>query len=153
MNPVAANAHLGQLIWLGVRPASREPMQSLWELEARAGLGLTGDRYAKAQGARQVTLMQWEDLAWVSAQLGRVVQPEDLRRNLLITGIALSRLAQGRFWIGPVLFEATGPCDPCYKMDQRLGPGGCQALQGSGGLCARVLGSGRLRQGDLVWPE
>jgi MOSC domain-containing protein YiiM len=52
-----------------------------------------------------------------------------------------------------VLLVATGPCEPCSKMDRALGEGGFHAMRGHGGITARVLRGGVVRIGDPVWVD
>lgn len=133
-----------------------------------AGHGLVGDRRLPADVAaplvaararepgdgpkRQVTLIQAEHLAVIGALLGRdvAVDPGDLRRNLVVSGLNLRALKGTVFTIGEVVLEASGECHPCSRMEEALGPGGYQAVRGHGGLNARVLRSGILRVGDVV---
>lgn len=71
----------GRVRWLGVRPQSREAVLEPEAVEARREAGLTGDHARPGpRNARQVTLIQWEHLAVVSALLGREITPADLRR-------------------------------------------------------------------------
>ena len=147
-----AHAGPGRLEWIGVRPASEVPMRELSSAQARCDRGLDGDRYAR-KGRRQVTLVQAEHLPRVAQRLGRAVAPAELRRNLVVSGIELQDLASRRFRIGGVRFEGTGPCDPCLKLARALGAGGMDAMQGHGGITARVLDDGELRAGDPVSVE
>ena len=73
----------GRVRWIGVRPESRGAMVELEAVEARREAGLTGDHARPGpRNARQVTLIQWEHLAVISALLGRApqqpVQAQDL---------------------------------------------------------------------------
>lgn len=97
-----------------------------------------------------MTLMQWEHLAVLSSFSGKTVRPEMLRRNLVIRGLNLIALKDRTFRIGSAVFQTTGPCAPCSRMEQVLGPGGYNALRGHGGLTARILESGRIRVGDRL---
>ncbi|HWV10065.1 MAG TPA: MOSC domain-containing protein [Pseudomonas sp.] len=155
---LAAVPQQGQVRWIGVRPALRAPMLELDAVEARREAGLTGDHARPGpRNARQVTLIQWEHLAVISALLGRppehAIQPQDLRRNIAISGINLFSLKGRRFRIGQAVFETTGWCQPCAKLEERLGSGAFQAIRGHGGITARVLMGGIIRLDDALRVE
>jgi len=116
------------------------------------GRGLEGDRKAqRAGGERQVTLFQHEHLAVLASLLGReLIEPEAMRRNLAVAGINLLALRARRFRIGPVLFEGTGYCAPCRRLEATLGHGGFNASRGHGGITARALDDGWIAVGDEV---
>lgn len=141
----------GELGWIGLRPARRAPMTPAEAADVVAGRGLTGDRYSRRDGARQVTLIQAESLAAIASHLGRLgVPPEDLRRNLVTRGINLLALKGRTFRIGDVRLETSGECHPCSRMEEVLGPGGYNAVRGLGGITARVLSGGTVRVGDPI---
>ncbi|NRH27220.1 MOSC domain-containing protein [Pseudomonas sp. MS19] len=147
---LAAVPQQGRVRWIGVRPASRAPMIELDAVEARLDAGLTGDHSrASARNARQVTFIQWEHLPVVSALLDRApdnpIRPHDLRRNIAISDINLFSLKGRRFRIGSAIFETTGWCQPCARLEQNLGLGTFQAMRGHGGITARVLQGGVIR--------
>ncbi len=142
----------GAIEWIGVRPAHRAPVERLDRVEARAGVGLAGDRQ-RSGGRRQVTLMQAEHLDILASLLGlgpRPIDPARLRRNLVVRGLNLMALRQARFRVGGALLEGTGSCDPCSRMEEALGPGGFNAMRGHGGITARVLEPGIIALGDAV---
>jgi MOSC domain-containing protein YiiM len=98
-------------------------------------------------------LIQAEHLAVLGALLRRgPVDPTLLRRNLLVRGVNLLALKGRRFRIGDALLEGTGPCPPCSRMEEVLGPGGYNAMRGHGGLNARVIEGGVIRLGDALIP-
>ena len=155
---IAAVPQRGQVRWIGVRPERLGDMLILDAVEARREAGLTGDHARPGpRNARQVTLIQWEHLAVISALLGRAAQheikPEDLRRNIAVSGINLFSLKGRRFRIGQAVLETTGWCQPCAKLEQRLGLGTFQAVRGHGGITARVIHSGIIRLGDTLEVE
>jgi MOSC domain-containing protein YiiM len=142
----------GRLEWIGLRAAHRQAMTVVAKVEAVAGQGLIGDRAGARPGSkRQVTLIQAEHLPVIAALAGLpLVQPEWLRRNLVISGINLVALENKRFRVGEVLLAGTGFCQPCARMEEALGVGGYNAMRGHGGITAQVLETGVLRIGHAV---
>ncbi|MDE2176996.1 MAG: MOSC domain-containing protein [Xanthomonadaceae bacterium] len=151
LRELAANfPRAGTLRWIGLRPASGVRMSAVASVEARAGAGLAGDRH-HGSGRRQVTLIQAEHLPAIAALTGHAaVDPAWLRRNLLVAGINVQALVTAHFRIGDVLLQGSGPCEPCARMEQALGAGGCAAMTGHGGITARILEGGMLHVGDPV---
>lgn len=143
----------GVVDWIGARPARRVDMQTAQEAWLETDKGLVGDRYSKAGGNRQVTLIQVESLATIASHLGRDgIEPADLRRNIVTRGINLLALKDRRFRIGQAILETTGECHPCSRMEENFGPGGYNAVRGLGGITARVIQSGRVAVGDAIEP-
>lgn len=141
----------GRLAAIWLRPARGAPPVAVETAFARAGVGLDGDHYQAREGTRQLSLVQAEHLAVVAAFLGRdAVDAAQLRRNLLVAGLNLLALTGARLRIGATLIEITGPCHPCSRMEDTLGPGGYNALRGHGGATARILESGWIRTGDAL---
>ena len=148
----------GRVRWIGVRPGSRAQMLELDAVQARHEAGLTGDHSRPGPGnARQVSLIQWEHLAVIGALLGRPaeqpIRPQDLRRNIAVSGINLFSLKGRRFRIGQAILETTGWCQPCARLEQHLGLGAFQAVRGHGGITARVLQGGIIRLNDDLCVE
>lgn len=141
----------GRLEWIGLRPGKGEPMSSMDEATAIAERGLVGDRYASRGGKRQVTLIQAEHIDALRSLLGATeLQPQVLRRNLVVRGLNLLALKDKEFFVGDVRMAYTGLCHPCSKMETTLGPGGYNAMRGHGGINARILSDGAIRTGDSV---
>jgi len=142
---------IGEVKWIGVRPAKRAAVDVLERVEADTDQGLAGDRYAGRSGERQVTLIQWEHLPAVAEVAGLDwIDPAALRRNIVVAGINLLALKNKRFDIGGAVLEYTGTCDPCSFMEETLGPGGYNAMRGHGGITARVVTGGTIAVGDAV---
>ncbi|WP_439887530.1 MOSC domain-containing protein [Pseudomonas sp. MBLB4123] len=148
----------GRVRWIGVRPESRGAMLELEAVEARREAGLTGDHSRPGpRNARQVTLIQWEHLAVIGALIGRTAErplrAEELRRNIAVSGINLFSLKGRRFRLGQAILETTGWCQPCARLEERLGPGTFQAVRGHGGITARVVQGGIIRLNDILHVE
>jgi MOSC domain-containing protein YiiM len=146
---------IGRLDAIIVRGKPRDPARSIEATEALAGIGLADDRLGQRGEAelstRQVTLIQAEHLP-VIAQLARVdaVDPMRLRRNLVVSGINLLALRNVRVRVGNAVLEIVGPCAPCSRMEEEVGPGAYAAMRGHGGMTARIVEGGPIRVGDAV---
>lgn len=143
---------IGTLEWIGIRPERKKPLKELKEVEVTKDGGLLGDHFAgKFSKKRQVTLIQKEHLDAVSSMMGmEMLDPGLLRRNLVISGINLFALKDQKFSIGEVIFEGTGYCHPCTRMEENLGPGGYNAMRGHGGITAHVIQGGTIHISDEV---
>lgn len=144
---------IGRLEWIGLSSQRRSEIESVDEVEVRIDHGLAGDHHSeqKGGGKRQVTMIQQEHLPVVAQLLEKdTVTPDQLRRNLVISGINLKSLKKTRFRIGEVTFEGTGNCAPCSLMEENLGKGGYQAMRGHGGITTKVIVGGKIQVGDEV---
>lgn len=141
----------GTVEWIGLRPTRKAPLQIVDQVDVETNSGLAGDHYANAGGKRQVTLIQAEHLDAVASMLGiGKIDPEAVRRNIVVRGINLLALKDKCFSVGDATLEFTGLCHPCSRMETALGPGGYNALRGHGGITARVLSGGTVKIGDAV---
>lgn len=142
----------GRLEWIGISSQRRADVLAVDEATVQAGTGIKGDYHAASgKSDRQITLIQHEHLPTVARLTGReAVGPEQVRRNLAVSGINVMALKDRRFRVGEVLLEGSGPCDPCSRMEENLGRGGYNAMHGHGGIAARVLEGGHIQLGDPV---
>ena len=149
-------AHIeGRVEAIIVRGAPRAPARRVEQTVALAGIGLADDRLGKRGEAelstRQVTLIQQEHLPLIAAfARSGAIDPVGLRRNLVVSGINLLSLKNARLRVGAALLQIVGPCQPCSRMEEVIGPGGYAAMRGHGGMTARVLEGGAIDVGDAV---
>ena len=73
--------------------------------------------------------------------------PGIFRRNAVTRGLNLDALIGQEFELQGVTFAGTAECKPCYWMNQAFASGAEAAMQGRGGLRARILTSGWLSAG------
>ena len=142
----------GVVEWIGLRSARRAPLTPVACAALDPVEGLAGDHYAsRTSGSRHLTIIGAEDLTAIAAYLGLAqATPQQLRRNVVVTGVNLLALKDRRFRLGQALLETTGECHPCSRMEAILGPGGYNAVRGHGGITARVLEGGEVRLGDRL---
>lgn len=139
-------------------PAAGEAMVPVPQIEVRTD-GVVGDRYARGTGFWQdrgdspLTLIDAADVAAAADDLGVVLDPLVLRRNVVVRGANLLAWQGRRFRLGEVVLEGDRPCDPCMYLERAVGVAGLKkALGGRGGLRVRVIEGGILRVGDC-WQE
>lgn len=149
-------AHIqGRIEAIVVRGAPRDPARHVEQTLALAGIGLADDRLGRRGEAelstRQVTLIQQEHLDVIAA-LARSgpIDPVGLRRNLVVSGINLLSLKNVTLRVGEALIQIVGPCQPCSRMEEVIGPGGYAAMRGHGGMTARILEGGVIGVGSPV---
>jgi MOSC domain-containing protein YiiM len=139
---------------------SEAPMQDHPRIEAIAGQGLAGDRYATGKGFytgvkvwdAHVTLIEREAFDHLATNDGVVFDPAELRRNLITRGVELESLIGKTFKIGDqAVFrgrKAWPPCMHLAKLSGRREILRCFASQG--GIGADVVVGGQISVGDPI---
>jgi MOSC domain-containing protein YiiM len=150
----------GILVGICITPEGGAAMQPVEQVEAIAGKGLVGDRYASCNGsfqtadvvapAEELTLIEEEALQGASAEYDLVVAHADTRRNLLTRGVALNHLVGCEFRIGEVLLAGIELCEPCSHLEKLTCEGIRESLVHRGGLRARIIEGGTLSLDDPV---
>jgi MOSC domain-containing protein YiiM len=132
----------------GQRPGD-SPVMEVDELACTAGRGIEGDRFFdyKENYNGQITFFA-EEVYLALRQRFRIrdKEPAVFRRNVITEGVDLNSLIGKEFEIQGVRFFGTEHCKPCYWMDRAFHPGAEAALDGQGGLRAKILTTGRLRR-------
>ena len=134
------------------------PVEPRERIRAIAGKGLDGDRYAAERGewsgrggrGRHLTLIEGEAIEAAFAEFGVRLEPGESRRNVTTRGIRLNELVGRRFYVGDVLCEATGLCEPCQYLQRSLGKPVLRPLVHRGGLRADILTDGEIHVGDPI---
>lgn len=149
----------GQVVSIHITSVAEGSMRGLPEVNAKAGVGLEGDRYATRTGSfsekpkpgRQVTLIEAEAIEALERELGMVLQPGETRRNLVTRGVALNHLVGREFNVGGVRLRGYELCEPCSTLARVTGkPQILPGLVHRGGLRAEILEGGVIRVGDSV---
>ncbi|MBS0660547.1 MAG: MOSC domain-containing protein [Verrucomicrobia bacterium] len=137
--------------------AGGEP-RGVAEIEAAAGHGLVGDRYAEGRGTfsevpgngRHLTLIEQEAVEAFNAEFGQSLRPEQLGRNLITSGVRLNDLVGQRVRVGDALILVQRLCEPCTTLQRRLGEDTLRGFVHRGGVRTDVLESGTIRVGDPI---
>jgi MOSC domain-containing protein YiiM len=131
------------------QPAGEHPILAVDQIECVAGRGIRGDRFFdyKEDYKGQITFFSMEVFDALRRELNRPdAQPQATRRNAFVRGADLNALIGKQFELQGVRFEGVEESKPCDWMDEALGPGAREWLQGRGGLRCRILTDGVLKQ-------
>jgi MOSC domain-containing protein YiiM len=148
----------GRVLEIWTAPAAAAPMQRSARVEALAGVGLAGDRYALGGGTwraypqqeKQVTLIDADEVAAVAREAGVPLTPGMTRRNVVTRGVPLPALVGRYFAVGEVLLFGTKRCPPCTHLERLTGFRLVKALAARGGLNAAVFIGGTMAEGHAV---
>ena len=137
------------------RPPGEHEIIEVDEIRCVAGHGIEKDRYFghKDDFKGQITFFADEVYQELRAQFSRhEVAPSAFRRNVITRGLDLNELIGKEFEVQGVRFFGTEECRPCYWMNHAFAPGAEEAMQGRGGLRARIITDGVLRVGRADQP-
>jgi MOSC domain-containing protein YiiM len=129
--------------------AGEHPAVEVREARLVAGRGIEGDRYFdfKEDYKGQVTFFEWEVYKRLCGQFGvHDKRPDVFRRNIITEGIDLNTLIGKEFDVQGIRFLGTQESAPCKWMNTAFAPGAEDALRGHGGLRAKILCDGVLRE-------
>ncbi len=145
---------MGSIKYIFTAAAPGADMVAHPSIEAIAGIGLVGDRYACEDNARtpecQITLIESEQIAAFTEASGHALGAHEPRRNLVTAGVSLNALCGQRFTVGPVVLEGIELCEPCATLARRTHPEIVRLLAHKGGLRTRIVKGGQLQVGDPV---
>lgn len=153
----------GILLGIARHARSKAPMEVLDAADVTLEGGVAGDFRGGMRGRpykRQVTLIERIDWSAATAAIGRTIDWQERRANLMVDGVDLPQVPGARIRIGrDVVLEITGEDDPCARMEA-IAPGLEAALTPDwrGGACAKVIQGGRIAVGDEIrieeqWPS
>jgi MOSC domain-containing protein YiiM len=150
----------GRVVHIHVAASAGAPMVELETVEAIAGVGLDGDRYASQTGhwspiarrGERLTLISNEEIRRLAADYGVSLAPGESRRNITTEGIDLDTLLGRRFTIGTVVCQATRRCEPCTYLEELIDKEVIYALVHRAGIRVQILEGGTISVGDPIRP-
>ena len=148
---------VGRLLGIYIAARAEEMPRSLEKVQALAGRGLEGDRYAAKTGTfsdrpkrRDVTLIEAEELDAYERRSGKKLSAAESRRNLLTQGVRLNDLVGREFQVGAARMRGLRLSEPCTHLVRLTHPETLPGLVHRAGLVAEILNDGELRVGDAV---
>lgn len=147
----------GSVEHIHIATAAGGAVRSLESIQATAGIGLAGDRYAAREGTfrdeapgRDLTLIEAEEIEDLARNHGIQLAPGESRRNVTTRGIRLNDLVGKEFWIGEVLARGARLCEPCTHLVALTKKPLLEPLAHRAGLRADLLTTGRISVGDRI---
>src|SRR5437764_1834986 len=149
----SAPTESGRIEAIYVSPTAGEPMRPLEATRAIAGRGLEGDRYVAGDGTfpsgppgSALTLIEQE----VCESFAPMLQADEHRPNLVVSGTELNRLVGHDFDVGVVRCRGMRLCEPCTVVERYAGRPVLRPLVHRGGIRADILSDGQISLGDRV---
>ena len=148
----------GRVEWLHFTPRSFLPMKAVSCLKLIEGVGIEGDRYARAEGfysdrpeeGRQVTLFETETLEALWRDHKIKLAAAEHRRNITTRGVPLNHLVGKTFRVGDAILEGTRLSTPCRHIEQITGQEIFTVLINRSGLHAKILKGCAIFVGDSI---
>ena len=144
---------MGEVVSIHIVRQRNAAVEAIERATVQTNYGLQGDWRSRRNRGGQLTLIEAEGLAEVGALLGVPIPSGASRRQIVVRGVNLNDLIGQRLRIGEVHVFVETPCDPCSRMEETIGAGGRNALEGRGGVRCFVLAGGELAVGDAVVHE
>jgi len=117
------------------------------------GKGIVNDRYYEnfKEKKEQVTLINLEEINNFNSRIKQNIDAKNFRRNIIISGINLSKLINKKIKINEVTLKVHEICQPCKYLQDRLEiPGLIKMLVNKSGVRAEILTSGIISVGDVI---
>ncbi len=158
--PTVLSPRAGTIEVIAIAATAIGPIGQVNEVQALAGRGLDGDRYAAKAGTftppggggqgYDLTLIQAEVLDELVLPGGHRLGYVQARRNLVTRGIDLNALVGRRFLVGEAECFGQRLCEPCSHLERLTTKGVLRGLIHSGGLRADILADGRISIGSSI---
>ena len=150
----------GEIVGSYVAPVKYAAVMGYQQVFLKAGKGIEGDRYFSATGKNrssyqgqpdwEITLIEAEVIDAFNQSTGHKFHHSDFRRNLVTQNIRLNALVGKEFQIGDISFYGVQLCEPCAKLQRRLGVRILPDLVNKGGLRAQIRSSGVISMGQAI---
>jgi MOSC domain-containing protein YiiM len=144
---------MGEVVSIHIVRQRNGVVEAVERATVETNYGLQGDWRSRRNRSGQLTLIEAEVLTEVEHFFGAPIPPGASRRQVVVRGVNLNDLIGQRLRIGQVHAFVESPCDPCSRMEETIGAGAQNALEGRGGVRCFVLAGGELAVGDTIIKE
>ena len=150
----------GQIVGIYVAAVKDAALVGYQKVSVRAGRGIEGDRYFSNSGKNrsnykgqpdwEITLIEAEVIDAFNQRTGNQFHHSNFRRNLVTRDIRLNDLVGKEFQIGDTRFYGVQLCEPCAKLQKRLGVKIFPDLVNKGGLRAQIRSNGVVSMDQFI---
>jgi len=148
----------GKVVGIYIAQKQGEQTVLVEQVHVVPGLGIEGDRYfnkpanpaGKTNTGREITLIELEAIDSLRDDAGIPLTPDQTRRNLITSGIALNDLVGRLFFIGNIQLRGVRLCEPCQYLADRTDPRILKAMAHRGGLRADIITEGNIHIDDTI---
>lgn len=144
---------MGEVVSIDIVRQRHGAVEAVERATVQTNYGLQGDWRSHRNRSGQITLIEAEALTAVEHLLGAPIPTGASRRQVIVRGVNLNDMIGQRLRMGDVHLFVESPCDPCSRMEETIGVGARNALEGRGGVRCFVLAGGELAVGDSVVME
>ena len=144
---------MGEVVSIHLVRQRHGAVEAVERATVQTNYGLQGDWRSRRNRNGQLTLIEAEVLTAVEHLRGAPIPTGASRRQVVVRGVNLNDLIGQRLRMGHVHVFVETPCDPCSRMEETIGAGARNALEGRGGVRCFVLTGGELAVGDPVVVE
>ena len=144
---------MGKVVEIGIANIKGSKIQNVNNIEALKGKGLLNDRKLSEnnQKARQITLIEIENINYFNNISKTNIPPLDFRRNIITENIRLNDLVGDEFFVGNVKLKAHDLCRPCKYLQDKLKQNNfIKEFLHKGGLRCEILINGKINVGDII---
>ena len=144
---------MGEVVQIGIVNIKGEQIQNVNEVEALKGKGLVNDRKFSEnnQKARQITLIEIENINYFNNISKTNIPPLNFRRNIVTKNVRLNDLVGKEFFVGNIKLKAHDLCRPCRYLQESLQQKNVvKEFLYTGGLRCEILSSGKISVDDQI---
>ncbi len=144
---------MAEVVSIHIVQKRKAPEESRDYVIVRTNFGIEGDYRSGKYQTGQITLIEAESMNIASRKLGYKIPDGASRRQVMVRGISLNELIGYRLRLGSIIVRVEDLCKPCNNMEEMIGLGAKDAMDGKGGIRCRVIKGGKLHVGERVTVE